>query len=577
MGFWGSGLNVIDAMYAQAGQTLGQGLQALVPNGTSSGLALSAYLANNRVFNPLDLAAVGNGISTNDQIGLQAAIDQAMEATVQFYHETPPVAALGYAMPVVRIPARHYKISDSIQLYQPTLIWADHGAVIEMIDPTKDIFVSGNGVTYPAGAAYVGGIKGLRLEGGKIQLNLTRPNLDVGLFVIEACEFSGGDEDEPAIYLDARSGLMAIKQVRVQTRPFFLDQFMSDVTMISHSWVNGYGETGKKPANSRSYRVREGKLGMLSVLHVPEQETEGPSNTATRWIDLESNAQIGAVNTQFGGENAGFPVVYTYGGIGKTTAYPYNDGSAIEFLNCQLSCGNSGRADKGVVVFKTDIPHRITIIGGDSINDAPIINDSVMESTPGGAATTLSAFLASVTTANRPLVDIEIAGVVGAGITQYVPELLRKYARWTKLQPNGLPNLRQSGSQILDTIQGSVVTGDIADDAGVSIPLPMLDPLKVQYSGFAKVTNEAAAAVQDIGRTVGVSYCTHTAGGMCEVTFGDATKYEALAHNIVPDATNVTDGKIGFSVVNSDKTLRIFNRSGAARRFRLLFENQFGS
>jgi hypothetical protein len=64
---------------------------------------------------------------------------------------------------------------------------------------------------------------------------------------------------------------------------------------------------------------------------------------------------------------------------------------------------------------------------------------------------------------------------------------------------------------------------------------------------------------------------------MCEVTFGDATKYEALAHNIVPDATNVTDGKIGFSVVNSDKTLRIFNRSGAARKFRVLFENQSGS
>lgn len=129
--------------------------------------------------------AVGDG-QTDDtsaiQGALNAACDFANKNSVRVRHWRHLKSGIKeWALPIVVFPAGHYRVTQTLVLTQPVILRGIETALIEQMDPGKDIFYF-----HSLRSAWV---NGLVLRGGKIQLRFFTNNIDVSQITIRGCRF----------------------------------------------------------------------------------------------------------------------------------------------------------------------------------------------------------------------------------------------------------------------------------------------------------------------------------------------------------------------------------------------------
>lgn len=369
---------------------------------------------------------------TDDTASFLRMRDAAASKTLARTVAVGDVGAGSYSMPIQWVPENFYRISDEIALGNAFDIRGEINSYIKQTNSSKLIFTSA--VT---GAGYLWRLQGLSLIGGAQQVVLTRPGSDVGMGALVDMTYSASDPTLMAVSLTQLGGMIDIVRNRITSAAQWLDLITCDDVHIHDSWLNGYDTASqKKPANTCSIRMAGSSDSNMSVTitetrMVPEP---GPSasNVDTRWIDFHDYVDLHIHDSQFSGENAGFPGIYNYSSCATVSAYPYVTPTGITITDCQLSCGGSARYDRGVVVLKTAVPHRIVVKHGTQLIDSYVINDQIA----GGAA----AWLAGITDATHPRISVNVGDITGSGFSVANTTALDTYTQsW--LQQVGGPNI----------------------------------------------------------------------------------------------------------------------------------------
>lgn len=371
--------------------------------------------------------ATGNGV-TDDTAALRKAIAASQQFTLYRGKAAGDVGATSYSTPEIRLRSGTYIISDELEIANAIRIVAEGPVFLKQTNPAKRHFTSPGG-----GAGYLTLIRGIHFIGGLQAIRMVRPNADTSMNVIEDCTFSANDPTQFALEFELRSGHLVVRGCRVLDAPRFLKATDCDMVLVDDSWINGYAaSTDKKPADSASFDVRgvagaNNKFIIRNTLLIPEPEVT-PANANTRWIDLHNHVSLELKDTQFGGENGGFPIVYNFGSAAVHTVYPYTGCGGISVSDCQVAAGASARADRGVVVLRTAAPARIEVRDCYGLNDGYVVNDSQMID-GGGAPLTPAAWLASVASAQAPIIDWDITVPMGWGSSALSSTAFNTFAR----------------------------------------------------------------------------------------------------------------------------------------------------
>jgi len=380
--------------------------------------------AINQLFQAFDLRRYGGdptGRTTSTE-AFRTAIEVADNSTLIRAPAVGDVGAYSGSAPAVIVAAPgFYTIDDDLPLGVYTNVIATvPGVFIKQLDPTKKIFTG----TPPNGAGYFNILHGMHLIGGLQQVVMQRLNSDTSMVLLSSLTHSDADPDQFAIDLNCRSGIVKIERARVLSAPRWITSVDTDQLTIRDCWVNGYDKaTQQKPVDSASYYFGASagtnqRVSIQTVLHVPEPGTAGHALADTRWIDLDDYVDLDIDgNTQFGGENGGYPIVNFVGqGAALPAASAYPQGGGIRIRGGQLTPGESDREDRGVVILRNGIPNRISIEHGTQIGNSYLVNVLI----PGGAA----AWIAANTDANHPRIAISLIGNQGVDITPIGADVL---------------------------------------------------------------------------------------------------------------------------------------------------------
>lgn len=379
------------------------------------------------VGNVLRYGAVLDG-TTDDTAALQAAITAANSQAVIRARTNGDVGATSVSLPEVVIPYGVCKITTAVSLGLYNKIRTLKDAFIKQTTAGAFIFTSPSG-----GSGFLLEVRGVHFIGPR-HMNLTRANLDTSMNLFEDCTFSGADSTTFANYINLISSTTLFRRCRVLGAARWLDLLDCDRVILEHCWINGYDTTlNKKPANSASIRAQSSyptnpngntgcSLSIENCLFVPEDQFS-PANANTRWIDLYDFVDLQVSATRFGGENSGFPIVYTFGlGAAAQVAYPYIQSGGINITGSMICSGASGRADRGVVVFQTSVPHRITIRDCYYLLDGYVINDTQM-------SPAIATWLTNVADVQHPQITICIENITGFGFAALSSTALKPFTR----------------------------------------------------------------------------------------------------------------------------------------------------
>lgn len=183
------------------------------------------------------------------------------------------------------------------------------------------------------------------------------PNLDMAKYEFYNCKFSTNTitPGKYAVYIKSRSARVIMEECDVITAPNYLFVDETDFCLINGGWINGWSPLSPvaytKPENSCSIVNKSRMMSITQAVFIPEQDGSG-LREKVRWID--NYGQISIDQCHFGGENAGFPIVYQYIG-GANDTPPYANYADLTVTNSQVSCGASNRVDSGVVVLMPNV------------------------------------------------------------------------------------------------------------------------------------------------------------------------------------------------------------------------------
>lgn len=427
--------------------------------------------------------------ATQNTAAMRATLRSVNSSSLVFSAAAGGPGADSYSTPWTEFGNGHYKINDTLPLSTATAVRMDRNALIEQIDPTKDVWVSD-----VASVGYLNAIEQMQMLGGRIQFNFTRAPSDTGLCKYEDVWFLGSDPTQFAVDVTLPGAELVFVRPRVVGSPKFLRAQQCDVVTIEDPWVRGDDPaTKKKPANTASYEFHGSvdtgtRVEFRGGIHVPEDEGT-VTNAQTRWIDMYDYVSI-VGNTMWSGENGGFPIVYNFASAAIPAGSPFGQIGGVAFSGCQVSSGGSVRTDRGVVVLKTSVPPGISVRDCFNLFDGYVINDLI----PGGVA----AWLASITDASHPRLGIIIENVRGAGAIPIGQDVggvptalaaLNAFAQITWVQNVGGPNVAQlpKGLFPLGATSGSGVTPNTASGVFAT----MFAPTK---AGMYFVTSQIPAA-----------------------------------------------------------------------------------
>jgi hypothetical protein len=121
-------------------------------------------------------------------------------------------------------------------------------------------------------------------------------------------------------------------------------------------------------------------LAIFNTVGVPYSDLTASPGTG-HWIDANVYSSIHCVDTRFGGEFAGAPIVYW--NVNTLTYAPYPSISPeVVFENCFIAAGNAARADRGLLVAKQGLPGVLRVSGCSGMTDAFYINDQLAGGLP---------------------------------------------------------------------------------------------------------------------------------------------------------------------------------------------------
>jgi hypothetical protein len=325
----------------------------------------------------------GDGV-TDDTAAMTAAINWQLSKR-QTYN--PTIGGGGgsalVTVPVLTIP-NGWRVKVQGNLPIPTFLVADGKASIESLDNTKDIFVGAD--SYKVYFGY------LNFLGGKTQVRLQNNNINSGTWTLDTCTFEGSN-DYAVQFLNT-----SVSYGVTSTQPILINcnfirckrgvKSQADHTFHLGGWLQPEGDFFDADT---AFMWTCGLYSINLVMTIPG----GTFPARARWFDCWG--AVRGLQTRFGGEGGGLPVVYWFA---TPTRYLTGTAESIEmgvsFDQCLLYGGNGSRPDRGVVNFRGQMPPIVRITNSIGGIVCPYL---VNESAPNGGIADLTAYLASLKTA----------------------------------------------------------------------------------------------------------------------------------------------------------------------------------
>jgi hypothetical protein len=472
-------------------------------------------------------------------LSLQAAIDVAEAAQTLKTYSDDGYGANTYTSPEVHVPPGLFSINADIVLPEAIVIRGDK-TILNQTVAAQDHLTSAN--------PYRIDIEGIAFKGGKCAFNAAGPNTNTSRIRFNRCEFHTANASNYAITVDVTTLNMCIDDCLVMDSPLFLDTD-GDYIEINNCWVNGYlRSTGQKPANTASVNNQSRHMVVNGGSWVPEEDGIG-ATVGTRWFS-NRGGMLTLNDVQFGGENAGLPIVYEFGNSVSASS-PFSTISGVIIRGGQLAQGSSGRADRGVVVLQETVPSIIDIRGGTYVVDGKLISDA------GFTSGTLQDWLTSNTTASTPRFGITIDNVGEHGAT-FIPAALVPYACIRKRSIGTHPGYNALGPVNEPIVEYYPHTGNIQSRVVGNVSGRKSNPASTTYFDAITVTkdvnaaNGSAAAVVMID-AVAVGEVSGPAGFVSQAQFR-ITFLSTRSGNILSTVETVTqnnkDSSGGTSVGN---------------------------
>lgn len=413
--------------------------------------------------------------ATANVLALQATIDVAEAAQTLKTYSDDGYGANTFTSPEVHLPPGLYSINADIVLPEAIVIRGDK-TILNQTVATEDHFTSAN--------PYRIDIEGVAFKGGKCAFHASGPNTNTSRIRFNRCEFHTANASNYAITVDVTTLNMSIDDCLVMDSPLFLDTD-GDYIEINNCWVNGYlRSTDLKPDTTASINNRSRHMVVNGGSWVPQAELAG-SSTATRWFNNRGGL-LTLNDVQFGGENAGLPIVYEFGNS-VSGGSPFSTTSGVIIRGGQLAQGSSSRTDRGVVVLQEVVPSIIDIRGGSYVVDGKMISDA------GFTSGTLQDWLTANVASNTPRFGITIEDIGEHGST-FIPAALVPYARIRKRSIGTNP-----GSYALGPVNEPIVeyyphTGNIQSRVVGAVSGRQAAPASTTYFDALTVSKDVNAA-----------------------------------------------------------------------------------
>jgi hypothetical protein len=403
---------------------------------------------------------------------LQAAVDVAEAATTLKTYSDDGYGANTYTQPAVVLPAGECSINADIELPSAIIIRGDK-TILNQTEVAQDHFSNTN--------PYRVHIEGIAFKGGRRAFTGAGVNTNTARIRFARCEFHTGNASNYAIYVSVQTLNMAIDDCLVMDSPLFVDSD-GDYVEINNCWVNGYlRSTGQKPASTDSVNNRARMMVVRGGSWVPEVDGIG-ATVATRWFSNRGGL-LSIYDAQFGGENAGLPIVYEFGSsLNDSTPFSSTNGVIME--GCQLAQGSSGRADRGVVVLQEVVPSIISIKSGQYVVDGKLISDA------GFTSITLADWLSANIEALTPRFAIVLEDIGEHG-SEFIPDELAPYARIRKRSIGPHPGYNALGPINEPLVEYYPHTDNIHSRVIGNVSGQKRDPASTTYFDAITVTKNA--------------------------------------------------------------------------------------
>ena len=321
-----------------------------------------------------DFGATGDGV-TDDTLSLQRAIQYTQSVTVSLNNG---LGAYSGTAPILYFPKGVYVVTASLT---PD---TNNAMMYQFLQGDCAIIQAAAGVTVFGGVGYQNKFHGLTFRGGATAISIKTANLDTAMIEIFECEFWRQSAQSIAIDATSNSTLVNVSHSKYASYSGdgeFLNAQSCDFFKIDHCWLSCGAPV--------CIYFSGFNLAIFNTVGVPYSDLTNSSGTG-HWIDANLYSSIHCVDTRFGGEFAGAPIVYWNVNTLDYAPYP-SISPEVVFENCFIATGNAGRADRGLLVAKQGLPGVLRVSGCSGMTDAFYINDQLAGGLPAWLTTLASA------------------------------------------------------------------------------------------------------------------------------------------------------------------------------------------